>query len=217
MLLGGYLIRIWERFESQNLSRDMDNFYNCVWYALITMSTVGYGDFSASSPIGRIIASLVAILGVFINSTLTIIMAENFNFKWGELKAYNMLNQIDMNEKFDFVNKMFLNNFLRIYSNKLKKIRTKNNQKLLDKLNNLENNLLSQRTTLLKQINEIKDIIRTSFKTNPLDIVVDKLVDVRKSAKLIKDTIGKFESLIQTNKENNRNLDAVKSIINLNE
>jgi hypothetical protein len=59
------------------------------------MCTVGYGDYIAKSIISRIIICFVAILGVFITSTLTVVLTEIFTFRGGELKAYNMLTKLN--------------------------------------------------------------------------------------------------------------------------
>jgi hypothetical protein len=213
IFLGGYLIRIWERLGEKCPSEGFDSYQNCIWYAFITMCTVGYGDLFAKSIMGRIITTIVAILGVFICSTLTVIMTDNFTFKGGELKAFNMLNQIEMNEQLDFIRKRMLTQCMISFNNIRKKQRNINNPKLVDRYEKVINSLVMQRDNLKKQIKDVKYFIKNTFKAEPLDIIVDKMADVRKSVKCIQETIETFQDIIERNEENNRKLEALKNTI----
>lgn len=54
---------------------DIHNFHyygNAVWCCLITMTTVGYGDFYPKTSLGRFVIVFVAIWGVFIVSILVV-------------------------------------------------------------------------------------------------------------------------------------------------
>jgi voltage-gated potassium channel len=42
----------------------IDGFNNAVWWAIVTVTTVGYGDVVPSTTIGRIIAGLLMLVGV---------------------------------------------------------------------------------------------------------------------------------------------------------
>ena len=57
---------------------DRSNFPNygiAVWWAIVTLATVGYGDVVPTTPLGRIVGSAVIILGVtflaFLTATVT--------------------------------------------------------------------------------------------------------------------------------------------------
>ena len=51
------------------------NFGIAVWWAIVTLATVGYGDVVPKTPLGRIVASAIIILGVtflaFLTATVT--------------------------------------------------------------------------------------------------------------------------------------------------
>ena len=64
MVLGGIILQ-W--LEPGEISKD-DNPY---WWAIVTMTTVGYGDFSPATPAGRIFAVLIMFIGISLVSLLT--------------------------------------------------------------------------------------------------------------------------------------------------
>ena len=47
-----------------------DSYFTSIWNVLITMTTVGYGDVYACSPLGKVISILNALWGAFIISLL---------------------------------------------------------------------------------------------------------------------------------------------------
>ena len=49
-----------------------------MWWGLITLTTVGYGDVSPITPLGKIIGAFTAIMGVFAVALLTGIVAQAF-------------------------------------------------------------------------------------------------------------------------------------------
>jgi voltage-gated potassium channel len=51
---------------------------DAVWYLLVTMSTVGYGDVYPVTDLGRLIGSLIIVVGVGIFGTLTGFLANAF-------------------------------------------------------------------------------------------------------------------------------------------
>lgn len=51
VLIFSYVIRI---LEQENPSFDFKNYYNSIWYCLVTLTSIGYGDFYPRSPLGKI-------------------------------------------------------------------------------------------------------------------------------------------------------------------
>ena len=64
MVLGGVILQ-W--LEPGEISKD-DNPY---WWAIVTMTTVGYGDFSPATPAGRVFAVIIMFIGISLVSLLT--------------------------------------------------------------------------------------------------------------------------------------------------
>lgn len=50
-----------------------------MWWSLITLTTVGYGDVSPVTPIGKIIGSFTAIIGVLTVALMTGIVSSSFS------------------------------------------------------------------------------------------------------------------------------------------
>jgi voltage-gated potassium channel len=72
ILAGGSLITV---IEPETVKGDVQN---AIWWAIVTASTVSYGDISPSSTLGRIVAILMMLSGVGLISTLSASIAAYF-------------------------------------------------------------------------------------------------------------------------------------------
>jgi voltage-gated potassium channel len=67
-LTAGFIVTLVDR-------RDFPTFGTAVWWAVVTLSTVGYGDVVPHTPWGRVVGSLVIVFGVtfiaFLTATVT--------------------------------------------------------------------------------------------------------------------------------------------------
>lgn len=59
----------------------MDSIFNSLWFVVVTLTTVGYGDVLPNTMIGKIISLILLIVGVLIFSAITGAMASYFNKK----------------------------------------------------------------------------------------------------------------------------------------
>ena len=59
-------------------TRDFKTFWDGVWWAIVTVTTVGYGDVYPTSVAGRIVAIIVMIVGVGFLAVLTATIASFF-------------------------------------------------------------------------------------------------------------------------------------------
>ena len=57
-----------------------------LWWCLVTMTTVGYGDTSPQTIMGRLVASLAMIFGVIFSAMPIAIIGATFTVKWHEMK-----------------------------------------------------------------------------------------------------------------------------------
>ena len=60
---------------------------NALWLILMTITTVGYGDYFPQTPLGRIIIFLVAIWGTFIVSITVVVVANTLKMEKKEKEA----------------------------------------------------------------------------------------------------------------------------------
>jgi voltage-gated potassium channel len=67
-LLGGFVITLVDR-------QDFPTFGDGVWWAIVTLGTVGYGDLVPRTPLGRLVGSALIVFGVtfiaFLTATVT--------------------------------------------------------------------------------------------------------------------------------------------------
>ena len=70
ILLFGYLFYVSEP--------DVRNLGDGIWWALVTITTVGYGDITPVTTLGRVVASSLMLLGLGLIATITAIVSAKF-------------------------------------------------------------------------------------------------------------------------------------------
>lgn len=91
-------MRIFERpYYAFNLDVSDVKFYNfdslssSLWYTIVTMSGVGYGDMIATTPIGRFISICCVILGAFLLSLMVAITTAWFRMDSLQMDAIHKM------------------------------------------------------------------------------------------------------------------------------
>ena len=67
-----------KQWGNKRSKEEFSNIFYAFWWAIITMTTVGYGDMAPHSVIGRFVAGAAAILGIIILSLTTSILGSTF-------------------------------------------------------------------------------------------------------------------------------------------
>lgn len=191
-LIFGYLIKIAERLHTIVPGAKFDYYFNDIWYAFITMTTVGYGDLFPETNFGRIIGIIIGINGIFINSLLTVILNDVFTFVGGELKSYNVIKTIIMRESLSSIVVELLR-YLMLYRSLNKKLKmckqnARDRKNLLNKLNKIEvlkDSAFQKFKILSDDFNEVKE--------------TDELLQLNEKIISIKQLINKFLSDLTTN------------------
>ena len=150
VLFYSYCIRIFERVfitdrnkfpKAREDQKDFNSYINSIWCIVITMFTVGYGDFYPKSSFGRLVATLSIITGVLIVSLITVGFFQNLNLSSSENKVLILLERISLREEFNQISRNIIKKVTLewVLQNKRKK---REEKLLLGNENNKENILL---------------------------------------------------------------------------
>ena len=72
IIVSGYLIHLSDRIHPIDCDNNgkFSSIFNCMWLVIATITTVGYGELSSSSYIGRLISLIAAFLGLLVTAVL---------------------------------------------------------------------------------------------------------------------------------------------------
>ncbi len=132
MTTAGIAIYVFEEKFNPHINSLFDAFY----WALITISTVGYGDISPVTVEGRVVSMLVIIAGIAMISFVTSVIVSSFSEKLDELKENRLVEEINKHEDFMIIcgygqmTRMFLRQYHQTYKNRY--IIIDNNKKKID-------------------------------------------------------------------------------------
>ncbi len=89
MVIGGAILRL---LEPGDISHGMNPF----WWAIVTMTTVGYGDFAPATPTGRLFAVIVMFAGISLTALLTATISSIFVAR--KIREGKGLEKLDLSE-----------------------------------------------------------------------------------------------------------------------
>ncbi len=87
--IGGAVIYVFEVHDNPKI----DNLFDAIYWSLITISTVGYGDITPVTPEGKILTMILIIFGIGFISFATSIIATAFAEKLEQLKAERVVRE----------------------------------------------------------------------------------------------------------------------------
>jgi hypothetical protein len=90
LLMMSYCVRLFER----KVNTAFDNITTAMWYMIITMTTIGYGDYAAESHMGRFMAIIIAFWGVFYVSLFVVALNNMLLFSTPQIKAFMLLTRL---------------------------------------------------------------------------------------------------------------------------
>lgn len=94
VIIWAFGLRICERPLSIVLEENAMNFNffeNSIWLIIITMTTVGYGDFYPRTFFGRLLDTFIAIWGIFIISMMVVVLSNTLKLDSSEKRALTVL------------------------------------------------------------------------------------------------------------------------------
>jgi len=92
----GIAIYILEADKNANIH----TFFDGIYWAIVTMSTVGYGDISPVTDIGRAISILIIVSGIAMISFVTSVIVSAFSERLNEIKEYRIIEQMNKSKSF---------------------------------------------------------------------------------------------------------------------
>ena len=81
-------------FEGNGTNPNINGLFDAVYWALVTITTVGYGDIAPVTTEGRAVSMLIILTGIGAISFLTSIIVSAFSEKLPEIKETRVMNQI---------------------------------------------------------------------------------------------------------------------------
>ena len=104
-----------------NQKIDYSNFLDCVWNILVTMTTVGYGDYYPKSVLGRVIGSVIALLGSFVVAMIVSFFEKLTFLDDKEQISYHFIQRLKCKDKVNLASMEYVASFVRyrLYRNKL--------------------------------------------------------------------------------------------------
>jgi len=88
-----YAILMRERQTDPNffILYDLSDYTNCAWLLIVTMTTVGYGDYTPKTISGRTIIVAACLMGVMTVSLIVIIFQDLFKLTTSQARVYYLL------------------------------------------------------------------------------------------------------------------------------
>lgn len=82
-------------FEADHHGHQAKTFFDSIYWALVTMSTVGYGDITPQTPEGRVVALTLIIAGLGVISFFTSIIVSAFGEKINEIRTHRVYSEVE--------------------------------------------------------------------------------------------------------------------------
>jgi potassium intermediate/small conductance calcium-activated channel subfamily N protein 2 len=88
-------VRLFERdFVLSSSQQDYSYIWNAMWMVMLTMTTVGYGDFFPRTHFGRFVAVLACIWGIFLISLMVVTLTNFLLFSNEESRSFHYINRV---------------------------------------------------------------------------------------------------------------------------
>jgi len=82
------------------INKNIDTLFDGIYWAIVTISTVGYGDISPVTSVGRAISILIIVSGIAMISFTTSVIVSAFSERLSELKEDRIIEQMNKSKSF---------------------------------------------------------------------------------------------------------------------
>jgi voltage-gated potassium channel len=86
-------------FEAKSAGGQIEHFFDGIYWALVTLSTVGYGDITPQTPEGRVITLVLIICGIGVIAFSTSIIVSAFGEKMKEMRENRVFSELEKRGK----------------------------------------------------------------------------------------------------------------------
>ena len=93
---------------------------NCIWLGIVTMTTVGYGDFSAKTNMGRIVSFVCSAWGTFIVSLIIVTLTDYLTPSKLETNAIVVINKVYSKKKLKKQSSVLLTKLMMVCNSRRK-------------------------------------------------------------------------------------------------
>ena len=128
LLLSAYLFKVFENYQITETQSPLGNIWNCFWFILQTITSVGLGDYVPDTLLGRLMAIIVSVIGLLLQSLLIIsitlfisIADENTD------KAYAEINLLHTKKELHNNYNIYFNNYIKYKFRRIKYNHNKTN------------------------------------------------------------------------------------------
>jgi len=185
-----YALRYFERELIPLNGVNFDLYANCMWCLIITMTTVGYGDYYPSSDAGRLIGIIACVFGVFILSMFMLTISNQLTLTGNDANVYSIINRIEFIESKKDLAKKLITKYMR----SMKDLRT------VEGKGDKEEFRKEKHRDILISLHNFKEenmLINAALpQYGPLDSIVEKLIFLEESILEILEEIKKVAVVI---------------------
>jgi len=169
---------------------DLQSLLNCFWLIIVTMTTVGYGDYFPKSHLGRFIGVVACIIGMLIVSLIVVSLAVISEFTSEEKKAYSLLKKLQADDN-------AYNKAIKVIIGVLKLRKLVVRSKQQSKKTNFLKESFILLTTLKKEISSFKNDYKIANSYSlPIDEMLKKLESkIKGDIKQLTENIKKLSSV----------------------
>jgi len=96
VMTAGIAIYVFEAHVNQNIN----SLFDAIYWALVTISTVGYGDISPITTEGRVVSGIIIVSGIAMVSFVTSVIVSAFSIKLEELKENRYIHDLNKEDEF---------------------------------------------------------------------------------------------------------------------
>ena len=180
----GYALRIAESpLYAIDKTMDLTDFFNSCWLALISMTTVGYGDFYPRTLLGRCILFICCLYGMVVSSLLVAFMAQELQLSGPEYKAYAVINRLSYRKELKQTSRQVVSSLGKLYidSKRHRVSEAKRTQTIRDLYQKCKDiNALQNKIKSTKDANQEEDV-ETNFM-----LIYSDLSDIKQALLMIK-------------------------------